>query len=71
MKDDICEISTPEHPNGNKLDSGARLIKLGDLYKRLKYERNIRFEVWINKDTEFDTKALGLNRLQDEDGNVH
>lgn len=70
-KDDICEISTPEHPSGNKLDSGARLIKLGDLYERLKYKRKIRFEVWINKDTEFDTMALGLNRIHDENGNLH
>lgn len=69
-KDDICDMSTPEHSSGNKLDNGARLIKLGDLYKLLKHKRNIRFEVWLNKDTEFDSRALGLNRVQDEEGNL-
>ena len=35
-RDDMCEICTPQHSSGNKLDNGARLIKLRDLYSMLK-----------------------------------
>lgn len=33
----------------------------------LKFERQIRFEVMINKDTEFDVKGFTLNRNLDDD----
>lgn len=69
LRDDICEICTSEYSSGNKIDHGARLIKLRDLYARLKYKRCIKFEVMINKDADFDAKGLGLNIAHDDDGN--
>ena len=37
----------------------------------LKYERSIRFEVMINKETEFEVKGFTLNRNLDDDGGLH
>ena len=68
-RDDICDIRTDEYPDGNDFEKGARHIKLGDLYAKLKYQRPIRFEVMINKDSGFDVKGLTLNRdFNDEVG---
>lgn len=61
-RDDICDIAIEGFPDGNDLEKGGRDIKLRDLYGMLKYKRNIRFEVMINKDSGFDVKGLTLNR---------
>ena len=66
-RDDICDLCTEEYADGNDFEKGARQIKLSDLYDRLKYKRQIRFEVMINKDTGFDLKGLTLNRDFNDD----
>ena len=70
-RDDVCEICTKDHPSGNKIDNGARLIRLKDLYAMLKYERTLRFEVMINKDLEFNSKALGLNKSHSDEDDLN
>ena len=50
------------------METGGRDIKLGDLYAKLKWERSIRFEVLINKDSNFEVKGVCMNRNLDDDG---
>lgn len=58
---DTCVIRTDEFPDGNNFEKGGRQIKLRDMYAMLKYERNLRFEVMLNKDSNFSAKGLTLN----------
>lgn len=62
----MCEIKTDEWPNGNHLEHGGRQIKLKDLYDKIKYPRDLRFEVMINKDYAFAANGFTLNRQYDD-----
>ena len=66
QRDDMCEIKTDEYPNGNNLEEGGRQIKLRDLYDKIQYPRDLRFEVSINKDLPFAANALTINRQYDD-----
>jgi len=62
QRDDMCEIRTEGYPNGNDLENGGRQIKLKDLYGMIINERDLRFEVSINRDMPFAANSLTLNR---------
>jgi hypothetical protein len=72
QRDDVSEICTEDYENGNDLEKGGRQIKLRDLYAMIKYERNLRFEVMINKETDFEVKGFTINRnIEDEYSDNH
>lgn len=61
VRDDTCDIFTPEEESGNSMKQGAKTITLQDLYDMLKNEREIMFEVMINISSRAYMKGLATN----------